>query len=46
MVNKKTIIIALFTLAAMTGQGQRFTWRIEGAVANATRTETLIVVNA
>ena len=44
--NKKTILTALFALIAMTGQAQTFTWRIEGTVANAAPTDTLMVINA
>ena len=46
MVNKKLIITALLIFVAVAVLGQRFTWRIEGAVANAMPTDTLIVVNA
>jgi len=44
--NKHTIITILLALVAMTTQGQTFTWRIEGTVANAAPTDTLTVIDA
>ena len=44
--NKQTIITILFALAAVAGQAQTFTWRIEGTVANAAPTDTLTVIDA
>ena len=43
---KKIVIIALLAIIAMTGQGQTFTWRIEGTVANAAPTDTQMVMDA
>ena len=45
IMNKQTILTALLALVALTGQGQAFTWRIEGTMANATQTDTLIVID-
>ena len=44
--NRKTLIAILLAIVAITVQGQSFTWRIEGTVANAATTDTLMVVNA
>ena len=44
--NKKIIFTALFALVALAGQAQTFIWRIEGTVANASPTDTLIVIDA
>ena len=44
--NKKVLFTALLALVALAGQAQTFTWRIEGTVANAAPTDTLMVVDA
>lgn len=44
--NRKSLITILLALVAITGQAQSFTWRIEGTVANAAMTDTLMVINA
>lgn len=43
---RKSIIAALLALVWMTGRGQTMNWRIEGAVANAAPSDTLMVIDA